>query len=213
MSHFLVGVIVPPDTDDVEDAVENLLSQYDENEEVESYDTECWACHGTLVVTEPCGTCHGAGFVGGIDNNGVSTQQECPECKGARQVSHPCDECHLTGVIESTYNPNSKWDWWIVGGRWDGLVSAKGQRRPSSDGGFNFEPGHNSPYRNSCLVKQLKPENIPFALVTPDSVWHEKGNMGWWGVVSNENADWNEVAHAILAAYPDHLIVGVDCHI
>jgi hypothetical protein len=31
-----------------------------------------------------------------------------------------CDECGGDGVVISTYNPDSKWDWYQVGGRWSG---------------------------------------------------------------------------------------------
>jgi len=27
---------------------------------------------------------------------------------------------------------------------------------------------------------------MPFAVVTPDGQWHEKGRMGWFGLVANE---------------------------
>lgn len=29
--------------------------------------------------------------------------------------------CYGGGVIKSTYNPKSKWDWWVIGGRWTGV--------------------------------------------------------------------------------------------
>src|SRR5439155_2088993 len=31
-----------------------------------------------------------------------------------------CEDCKGSGVRQTTYNPKSKWDWWVVGGRWDG---------------------------------------------------------------------------------------------
>lgn len=34
-----------------------------------------------------------------------------------------CVECNGTGIVQSTYNTESKWDWWTVGGRWTGLFS------------------------------------------------------------------------------------------
>jgi hypothetical protein len=29
--------------------------------------------------------------------------------------------CYGTGTVKSTYNPDSKWDWWTLGGRWTGI--------------------------------------------------------------------------------------------
>lgn len=31
-----------------------------------------------------------------------------------------CDTCKGTGVEKTRYNPQSKWDWWVIGGRWNG---------------------------------------------------------------------------------------------
>jgi hypothetical protein len=31
-----------------------------------------------------------------------------------------CSDCNGTGISSTTYNPNSKWDWYEIGGRWHG---------------------------------------------------------------------------------------------
>jgi hypothetical protein len=33
-----------------------------------------------------------------------------------------CEDCNGTGVMTSTYNPDSQWDWWQIGGRWTGVL-------------------------------------------------------------------------------------------
>lgn len=38
------------------------------------------------------------------------------------------------GNAISTYNPNSKWDWWVVGGRWSGELILKEEAREKYDG-------------------------------------------------------------------------------
>lgn len=35
------------------------------------------------------------------------------------------DYVNEDGAIMSCYNPNSKWDWWVIGGRWDGSLQLK----------------------------------------------------------------------------------------
>jgi len=55
----------------------------------------------------------------------------------------------------------------------------------------------------------------PFAYVR-DGVWHERGEMGWFGCVSNERADdeWYAEVEAMLAELQDDtLLTLVDCHI
>lgn len=56
---------------------------------------------------------------------------------------------------------------------------------------------------------------IPFAVVK-DGEWYEKGEMGWWGAVHNEEdqATWNTKVSEMIAALPnDTLLTLMDCHI
>ena len=115
----------------------------------------------------------------------------------------------------TTYNPDSRWDWYRVGGRWDGVVSKSGKRRYSEDNGFNFEKGHEEVKNNMCRVRELPVKSVPFAIVTPDGEWIEKGEMGWWGMTKGEMTErkWHNQVMKILKKYQDDYIVGLDCHI
>lgn len=127
-----------------------------------------------------------------------------------------CEDCHGTGIVSSTYNPKSKWDWYDFGGRWDGVVC--GNARTDGDAGFNFAqkyrrlPGNITTIDN--VLADLK-NRRPYAIVTPDGEWHERGKMGWFGLSSNEQPmeQWLEQVRAIFEKYRSHMVVGVDCHI
>jgi hypothetical protein len=234
MSHFLVGVIIPKDTASVRAKVEELLEPYDENTEVEEYDRDCY-CIGNIAsmearkqTEEKLGT-----FQTFRDTYNALPKDQQPKWKDHikpfvdlhekltkehSQYQKPdknCPDCHGTGKEKSHYNPDSKWDWWRIGGRWDGIISNIGKYRESEDNGFNFDPYHEDVKNNSCLVRELKANHLPFAIITPDGEWHEKGQMGWWGVTHNEKEDdkWNKELFESLKEYKDDLIVGVDCHI
>ena len=139
------------------------------------------------------------------------------------QPDSTCSECKGTGTHESTYNPKSKWDWYRVGGRWDGWI--QGTVRESADRGFNFsvqhEHVHNNIIKVSKFIEMVKssddnennPDGPPFAIVTPKGEWCQRGEMGWWAVVTDENEDWDTTGMNILADYHEHYMVGVDCHI
>ena len=94
----------------------------------------------------------------------------------------------LCGVTQ--YNPDSKWDWYKVGGRWDGDIR------------HNRQPAENVDYR-------------PFAFIDRHGFWHQRGRMGWWGIVTGEqDADaWAEQVKALIADSAGHDLVLVDCHI
>lgn len=60
------------------------------------------------------------------------------------------------------------------------------------------------------------PALTALAFLGTDGVWHEKGEMGWWGVIHDEkkDGDWETEFNAAVAAIPDdHWISVVDCHI
>jgi len=119
-----------------------------------------------------------------------------------------CDECVGSGVRSSTYNPDSKWDWWTVGGRWDGIV-AHGVFRDGAERGLLEH--------NAAPVAELR-ENIlehVHAIVTPDGGWHERGSMGWWGIVHEPKSDgaWMDEAARLLLARRGAVAVGCDLHI
>lgn len=54
-----------------------------------------------------------------------------------------------------------------------------------------------------------------FAVVTPDGEWHERGEMGWFNIVSGEvdREDWKEAVRVLLRLNDDCYAVVVDCHI
>jgi hypothetical protein len=128
-----------------------------------------------------------------------------------------CSKCHGKGVRMTTCSPNAKWDWWVVGGRWSGTI----QNEPthSDDGGFNFGKDFHQLSNNTARAEQLLSleEDMPlsFAVVTPDGHWHERGEMGWFGMTRAEKPQekWKAIVVDILKQYKDSVVVGVDCHI
>jgi len=154
-----------------------------------------------------------ADYIGGFEARSAEALATHP----LRESADPeCDECAGKGTSRSTYNPKSKWDWWRVGGRWDGLLVGEVRR---SDNGFNFGEEHTQLRHNSRVVASLPtplPEDlVPFAIVTPDGAWHDRGRMGWWGMVSDatDRDQWGAQVREQLAAHPTALAVVLDCHI
>lgn len=108
-----------------------------------------------------------------------------------------CQNCGGTGKYITTYNPKAKWDWWIAGGRYEGVV------------GGAVDP-------NVAPVTVLLEQNIvPFAVVTPDGKWHERGEMGWFAIVTREKEKdvWAKEVRNIFEKHKDCLAVGCDLHI
>ena len=107
----------------------------------------------------------------------------------------------------STYNPESKWDWYSVGGRWNGFLHYK-----DADPGFEKT---NEAYIHELDMDYLL-EHIPFCFVTEDGEWREKGEMGWWGSVSNEKPEdsWKQQFVDYVKSLDEScLVTVVDFHI
>jgi hypothetical protein len=101
----------------------------------------------------------------------------------------------------STCNPASKWDWYVIGGRWDGWIN---DRKSSS----------NCLSDNSASTEDvLARSKLTHAIITPDGIWHERGRMGWWAILTNENEDWDVEAMQLFTQYPSHRVVLVDAHV
>jgi hypothetical protein len=133
--------------------------------------------------------------------------------------------CGGTGRYFTTYNPNSKWDWYEIGGRWQGDLDPNYER-------IKDERNYKTCKCNVChgtgkaLKFQLAPHDegnirpvseildyCPFAILTPDGHWCEKGEIGWWGIVTDEEDNWPAIAKRILQENQNCIAVLCDLHI
>lgn len=175
-----------------------------------------------------------------------------------REKADPgCEECRGSGKTTTTYNPKSQWDWWTVGGRWNGMLlgeeysivgdeksyqacsMCRGTGRRSDRLGRETREKHPGYSCNVCRgsgkemifpanlpeppgggnwrpVREI-PESaqIPYAVLTPDGEWHQKGKMMMFGMSRDDMPaeDWAARVRSIYGDYQDHLAVVVDCHV
>ncbi|HZV12779.1 MAG TPA: hypothetical protein VFA55_06145 [Candidatus Kapabacteria bacterium] len=117
--------------------------------------------------------------------------------KDRNKPDRNCRECNGTGLRESTRNPRAKWDWYAFGGRW---------KRVFKDNAIKAK----------TLVERLSEgKDAPYSFITPDGVWHAKGEMGWWGIShgDKEEREWLDECRAVFAQYPKHTVLLYDLHI
>lgn len=187
MSHFIVTVALKyGPADEVKDELNRVLDRFDENKEVEPY--------GAETVEEITSTELYLNWKAEMHPN--LSQDEALKLWLGEDVQFDAEGRRIT-----TYNPDSKWDWWVVGGRWEGYLTLKSGEKV-----------------DVAEVSELAPEAIPapFAYVDTDGEWHEKGQMGWFGVARNEADDkiWTRRYLNWVSSLPkDTILVAVDCHI
>jgi len=214
----------------------------------------------------------------------------------AKTKSDPkCPDCKGKGKYMTTYNPDSKWDWYQMGGRWSGFFkltpNAKAKRKAFEakrlkatklasahigvkpfllgaligegkivDKIFDVDQCKKGDVDWKGMVegnkqrsidlfnemkakamnedKEVSPSNLEFIYgikpdqtveefaeeeakvftfaVVKDGKWYQKGDMGWWGMTSNEKDDdkwikeWNKL---VMSLPPDTLLTMYDCHI
>lgn len=213
MSHFVTYVLAPNDTTDLEAYVAEMLAPYDENMRVEPYKERCWCVGREIKAMDLAYTYWNLTaedyrlkiydlkdmvrddieiYTAGANANLIEwTAKMLKAAHPDKDKADPaCEDCGGTGETECTYNPKSQWDWWTIGGRW-------------ADRGETL-----------TISEALSSDDKAFAVVTPEGAWLEKGNMGWWGMVSDEKSDWYKTYFQTLYQYRDtHKIIVVDCHI
>ena len=207
MTHFTVGIIVPSHKlHNIESFIADQMAPFDENEDVEpyvSYSVEEAQADLTRDI---------ARFERIIERNDTNYHLEkckdhlaklrgmTPEEKYREYIQY---HKHFDegGKPVSTYNPGSKWDWYVIGGRWDGWIN-------------NCE-SHNEAVSDNLATTEavLERDRIPHAIITPDGQWHEQGQMGWWGIMLTENDRYQSEAKLLLSQYPGHHIIILDAHI
>lgn len=103
------------------------------------------------------------------------------------------------GELYSIYNPKSKWDWYSLGGRWNGLITLQ-----------NGETVNQAKKKEIANLDTL----IPFAILK-NGEWFEKGEMVWFGFVNNEKEEeqWVLEVKKLLLDLPEDTLISIyDCH-
>lgn len=147
MSHYYCLVLLEPGGCELRvKQAEALLAPYDENLEVDEYERRCW-CVGHQAQDEIRKRIDDELGSGNDWRERFRLRREAGETaetldrdwreqfvkpREGREAEllaeHPgrdtavtdCDTCHGTSIERTTCNPQSKWDWYTVGGRWTG---------------------------------------------------------------------------------------------
>lgn len=151
MSHSVVLVLLRQDLEtvkaDPEAAVGPVLAPFDENTEVPEYDQPCHCAENRAGVKALKTALAEFGFKD-LDDLREKFRSEAPdeteEAANKRWKVHPfwvrhsqlqsedpdlrvadpeCEECKGSGTFRTRYNPRSRWDWYTVGGRWNGYLT------------------------------------------------------------------------------------------
>ena len=194
MSHFFTVVLVrPTDGVDINTQVENLLAPFNKNLEVPTHDEDCYCIgriannYGFDIASQRVGTIQSF-----RDKYWAMPEDQRPEWKEFISEFAKIEEA------EAKLHP----------------LYEKPSPECEECNGTGKYPSTYNPQSEWDWWNMKKPV-IPFAILTPDGEWCEKGKMGWWGMVSGrkDENDWEASVKEIYAKYHDCVAVGCDLHI
>lgn len=200
MSHYVVWVLIPSNSvlyaREVEDQVSKLLAPYNENEEVTPHTVECScvgaeARHAGLDYVYKHLASYRESFNEKYKDANLPTFSErgeeawndhIAELEAERKriteehllYNKPdpaCEDCNGTGKITTRRNPQSKWDWWSLGGRWYRYIDNKDWWVPidvdasvsyNAEKAFNSHSGDAALFGNVIYVDKLRQEQETF---------------------------------------------------
>lgn len=197
MSHYLVAVFT-----DGNKTVDELLAPYNESMVVPHYTSK------EELIRKERERIEYYKYV--VDEFPKELEWSNEECyKNAVRFENPEDICD-DGSVFGLYNPNSKWDWYEVGGRWSNSI------RLMSD--IEFATADDADMNEIDFDHPEMKDFTPYAAVTPNGAWHEPAQMGWWGISFATDEDykrWHDEFRRILETAKEknwHITI-VDCHI
>lgn len=188
--HYVLLALVPNHVAKVDDYLTELLSPFDEQAEAALYQREttpfmdAWHRREGRLTTLP----GEAGYLEAYAAAANSMNEDGLE--GRLEV--------IDGALYewTTSNPQGKWDWWVVGGRWTGAFDEAAV------------PGDIE--SNSLPVPEIIERGWhPHALLTPTGKWDEHL---WYGASPEPLGDWKTRCAATLEAHRDCAGVIVDYH-
>lgn len=229
--HYFIIVIIPKSTPkgSMYSLVESMLEPYDENLEVDPYVANCF-CVGSLVRKIAIGVAEAYKPMSDIHKeynalpfnlkSNVEWNQFTKEYYRIEEdilKFHPlksktdpsCSECKGAGKYLTTSNPRGRWDWWVIGGRWDGIIRNLNTyatcEKCNKNSSHGFSVDHRLIKNNMISVSKLLSDFSCHIIITPDGQWHE------------ENDSWSKRyakgwLTKILSKYKSYIAIGCDIH-
>lgn len=106
-------------------------------------------------------------------------------------------------------NPQGRWDWYVIGGRFDGYIVGTG----SDNDAYVDRPDENTLLAARLVEAEHLRGHLPYALLTPHGEWFEGETvMTKPGDSRRDNATWYEQVREILNGHLDCRVVCVDAH-
>lgn len=203
MTHYFLVAVVPGKTEDIMGKIEEMFEPFNENKQLPEYkhyllEEEIQRMSASYQTTD--------------------LKQLARHMQDWRNEEGGSDQDGLYSW--TTFNSQAKWDWYGIGGRYNGLI--RNQQMVSEE---NHWTRVSTLEDNMLEVKLLDHVLECYALLTPDGIWHEMRDWDWsapWDETQRETFEvwrkeeeqrWQQEIITLLQPYQNDLLVGVDIHI
>lgn len=226
--HYVLHVLIPDfiEVYDIPDVISTMLDPFDENKSVDPYATRCYCVNdiATIESWELAAKEYGKTFSELQNEYNFLPKETRPswseyirpflELREQKEKEHPmyqkpnpeCKECDGTGHMLTTDNPNGRWDWYVIGGRWSGWLI---QDQTISHFPYFDDVENNVVAVSIAKEKAVKGKCIPLAVLTPDGHWYDRDDLE---DTEEQEEIWRQKYLEILDRYPNTKVVVVDCH-
>lgn len=176
-----------------------------------------------------------------------NNMDDCPRQYCEFHEDEDCDFDPETGKRGYWENPNAKWDYYrsrkylntehgyvdeckvselLVDGTDDEIKRAKADWNAILNGTDKERFDRGLYFKREYYIEEFQDEAgyikehtgfLPWAFVTQDGVWHQKGNMGWWAMndATRESREqyYKNLRETLASLPPDTMVYALDCHI
>jgi len=209
MTHFVVLIIVPKSIylkgeEEVKAYIRDTIGKYDENLEVEPY------VDMTLAQLEK-------DFEEKKNDQSENFRKYRKIINKYSSVDEFARKWHGYELFDSDGNALSKrnkdvlYDWYVVGGRWNGVIT----QNETTDEEGNLECNSVSVKTLLDRFNQSGKKDFHNIVIDLNGVIHKRREYGWWGSYQEKHneSQWQVIYENILNEALDDYVVSLDCHI
>ena len=126
-----------------------------------------------------------------------------------KQPDSNCNSCYGCGVMLYPYNPEGKYDWYAIGGRYNGWVTGmNSDPKTTVPEGYALKENHSLATDYIKLIQEGKGE-VPWIIITPDSKWCEAPDRNFGPTTDPQ---WRGTVMNLLEMYKDYQTICLDIH-